>query len=283
MAKQILAAAHLSVDSALFIKRLIGIDSLPPVLALTDNVYYPADQALVDDQTVPILLGAGLIDLAGNVETSLASWMRVLEQPDIEVTLRAMEDDRMRRAVVARRGESHVMALRRNDEVVVQAVWSTSNSLDDVVCSPIWAAMRESAEVLAPTPAEFEPVTMALEQAAQLSAASPPGEMVRVLRAELGVDVKTAKILNEVSTYSGQRCEIAMRENRGIQTVDTKAGVFVADTSYGRVLSAVGRQGSRLWVTFGPGTYPRFRAAMADLVQLTPSKNWFAAQAWASS
>lgn len=278
MARDILAAAHLSVDSALFIKRLMDLDSLPPVLALMNNVYYPQDQALVDDETVPLLVESGLIDLDGNVEPTLASWMRVLERPDIEVTLRGMQEDRMRRAVVARQGETHVMAMRRNDEVLIQAVWSTTKSLDDVVSTPIWSAMRESAEVLAPAPAEFESVTFPLDQVAEISATTTPGDMVRALRGELGVDVPTAKILNEVSAYSGQRCEIVMRENCGIQTVDTKAGVFVADTSYGRVLSAVGRQGSRLWVTFGPGTFARFRAAMTDLVQLTPSRDWFATQ-----
>ena len=280
MARDILAAAHLSVDSALFIKRLMDIDSLSPVLALMNNVYYPEDQARVDDETVPLLVESGLIDLDGTVDPTLASWMRVLERPDMEVTLRGMQDDRMRRAVVARRDETHVMAMRRNDELVVQAVWSTTKSLDDVVSTPIWSAMRESAEVLAPQPAEFEPVTFPLDQIAELSAATTPGDMLRTLRGELGVDVQTAKILNEVSAYSGQRCEIVMRENRGIQTVDTKAGVMVADTSFGRVVSAVGGHGprSRLWVTFGPGTFTRFRAAMADLVQLTPSRDWFAAR-----
>lgn len=273
-----LAAAHLSVDSALFIKRLMGIDSLPMVLALMDNVYYPQDQVAVDDVTVPLLVDAKLIDIDGTVDPTLASWMRVLERPDIEVTLRAMQEDRMRRAVVARQGETHVMALRRDDEMVIQGVWSTTQSLDDVVSTPLWSAMRVSEEVLAPPPAEFETVTRPLEQFAELSASSTPGDMIRELRGELGVDVQTAKILNEVSAYSGQRCEIVMRENRGIHTVETKAGVFVADTSYGRVVSAVGKQGSHLWVTFGPGTYARFRAAMADLVQLTPSRNWFAAQ-----
>lgn len=59
MARDILAAAHLSVDSALFIKRLMDIDSLPPVLALMNNVYYPEDQARVDDETVPLLVNSG--------------------------------------------------------------------------------------------------------------------------------------------------------------------------------------------------------------------------------
>lgn len=279
--QQILAAAHLSVDGALFVKRLMGISVLPPVLALMDNVYYPDDQVLVDDHTVPLLIEAGLINLDGVVEPTLASYMRILARHDMSVTLRGMEEDRMRRAIIARHGDKHVMALRRNDEIVLQQVWSGSNALEDVVTQPLWAAMRLSGDVVAPAPAEFDSVTMSLEQAAALAAA-PPGDMVRQLRGELGVDITTAKILNEVSTYSGQRCEITMSENRGIETVQTKAGVFVADTSYGRVLSAVGRQGSRLWVTFGPGTYVRFRAAMTDLVQLTPSRDWFATAPWAS-
>ncbi len=73
--------------------------------------------------------------------------------------------------------------------------------------------------------------------------------MLRTLRGgELGVDVQTAKILNEVSSYTGQRCEIVMRENRGIQTVDTKAAV-----GGGRhLVRAGGVRGGRTWLTFPP-------------------------------
>ncbi|MEK5756967.1 ESX secretion-associated protein EspG, partial [Acinetobacter variabilis] len=85
----------------------------------------------VDDETVPLLVEAGLIDIDGVVDPTVASWMRGLESPDIGVTLRGMQEDRMRRAVVARQGETHVLALRRNDELTIQAVWSTTNSLDD--------------------------------------------------------------------------------------------------------------------------------------------------------
>lgn len=276
--RQLLAAAHLSVDSALFVKRLMGIDSLPPVLGLLNNVYYPHDQAVVDDITVPLLIDNGLVDINGAVDPTLASWMRVLEMPDIDVTMRAMHDDQMRRAVVARRGSTHVMAMRHDDEVVVQELFSAdSTSFHDVVSFPMWAAMRPSAQRVAPPAADFDTVTLPIDQVQSLSTSAQPGQMVAVLRGELGVDAQTARILNEVSSYSGQRCEITMHENIGLTTVETKAGVFVADTSFGRVVSAVGKQGSRLWVTFGPGDYPRFKAAMTDLVQLTPSRDWFAA------
>jgi hypothetical protein len=201
--------------------------------------------------------------------------MRILERPDIVVELRAMEGPRMRRAVVARRGGEHVFAARRDEEVVLQGLWSQGDSLHDVVSGPLWAAMRPAPQTLAPEPAVMDTVTVSLDQAAQL-AAQPPGDLVRHLRRTLGVDLPTAKILNEVSQYSGQRAEIVMRENRGIESVQTPAGVMVADTSAGRVMSAARGHGSAVSVTFGPGTYQRFKAAMADLVGLTPSRNWFA-------
>lgn len=273
---KVLAAAYLSVDGALFIKRLMGINMLPPALALIGNVYYPQDQAIVDDHTVPVLVEQGLIDAHGNVDPALESWMRVLENPDVDVSLRAMQSQMMRRAVVARRGQQHVLALRRNDEIVIQGLWSQGSGFDEVVSAPLWAALRVSEDTPAPEAAEFDPVTLSLDQVKILATAAP-GEMVRELRHALGVDLRTAKILNEVSKYSGQRAEIVLRQNRGMDAVQTPVGVGVADTIHGRVISAVRQQGSQVWVTFGPGSYARFRAAMADLVRLMPTQNWFAA------
>jgi hypothetical protein len=280
MARELVAAAHLSVDGALFLMRLLNIDSLPPVLALMDNVYFAADQRVVDDITVPILVAHGFIDpQTGRVEPTVEAWLRVLERPDIEVELRAMEDNRMRRAVVARRGAEHVLAVRRDEEVVIQGVWSQGNSLEGAVAAPLWAALRPCAELAAPPPAEFDTITMTLPQA-QALAANPPGDMIRELRRELRVDPATARLLNEVSRYAGQRAEIVMRESRGIEMVQTPAGVLVADTSMGRVISAVRRSGPAVAVTFGPGTFARFKTAMADLAGLTPSRDWFAASTW---
>lgn len=271
-----LAAAHLSVDGVLFLKRLLGIESLPVVLALLDNVYYAADQAVVDDHTVPVLVDNGLLSPDGTVEPSLHKWLRVLERPEVDVSLRAVEGDRMRRVVVARRGDDHVLALRRNDEVVIQGVWSHGQSVDEVMCAPLWAALRVSRDELAPPPADLESVTLPWAEVQEL-ATCPPGQNLRWLR-DHGVNPAAAKILNEMSTYSGQRAELVIHQDQGITTFETPAGVGVADTSAGRVVSAVRRQGSQLYVTFGPGTYARFRAAMTDLVELTPAKNWFAAR-----
>lgn len=272
-----LAAAYLSVDGALFLKRLLGIDSFPAVLALYSNVYYRTDQHRVDDITVPVLVRSGLLDVDGSVEPDLARWLRVLERPDVEASLRAMNGEFMRRVVVARRGSEHVMAVRRGDEVVIQGLWSHGQRAHEVVAAPLWAAMRESEGSQSPPPARMTSVTAPLEEF-QRVAQSPPGEIVRPLR-QLGVDAATARVLNEVSTYSGQRCEIVMYDNHGTEPVVTPAGIAVADTSFGRVITAVRKHGSQLSVTAGPGTYARFRTAVEDLIAMTPSRNWFATTA----
>lgn len=278
MAKtDMLAAAYLSVDGALFIKRLMRIEWMPEVLALLDNVYYAADQAIVDDHTVPQLVEGGLVDIDGTVEPSLAKWMKVLAGPDIIATLRAMNEDRMRRAVVARRGDDHVLALRRNEEVVIQSVWSAGNTLDDVVASPLWNALRVSETELAPEAAELDTITLTLDDVRELSAIDPHDRRVAIWLRDHGVDKVSAKVLAEVATYSGQRAEIAIEQNQGVTTFKSPVGVGVADTSAGRVVSSVRQIGSQYLVTFGPGSYARFKTAIADLVAIAPAKNWFSA------
>lgn len=278
MAKtDMLAAAYLSVDGALFIKRLMRIEWMPEVLALLDNVYYAADQAIVDDHTVPQLVEGGLVDIDGTVEPSLAKWMKVLAGPDIIATLRAMNEDRMRRAVVARRGDDHVLALRRNEEVVIQSVWSAGNTLDDVVASPLWNALRVNETELAPEAAELDTITLTLDDVRELSAIDPHDRRVAIWLRDHGVDKVSAKVLAEVATYSGQRAEIAIEQNQGVTTFKSPVGVGVADTSAGRVVSSVRQMGSQYLVTFGPGSYARFKTAIADLVAIAPAKNWFSA------
>lgn len=270
-----LAAAYLSIDGALFIKRLMRIEWMPEVLALLDNVYYAADQAVVDDHTVPQLVHGGLVDVEGTVEPSLAKWMKVLAGPDVIATLRAMNENRMRRGVVARRGEDNVLALRRNDEVVIQGVWSAGNSLDDVVAAPLWSALRVSETQLAPEAAEMDTITLTLDQVRELSAIDPHGRRVGTWMRDHSIDKASAKVLAEVATYTGQRAEIAIEQNQGVTTFKTPVGVGVADTSAGRVVSGVRKVGSQYLVTFGPGSYARFKTAIADLVAITPTKNWF--------
>ncbi|MFV8141930.1 ESX secretion-associated protein EspG [Mycolicibacterium senegalense] len=273
-----LATADLSVDGALFLKRFLGIEAFPGALALLNNVAYRHDQAVVDDQTVPILVQSGLLNIDGTVEPSLLKWLRVLERPDVHIAVRSLDGGRMRRAVLARRDKEHVLAGRRNEAVNIQGIWSQGQSFDNTVSAPVWSSLRVNKEVLAPPAADMDTVTLTLDEVEQLKQL-PPGKNLPWLR-DHGIDPDSARVLNEVSTYSGQRAEITALQDKGITTFETPVGVVVADTSFGRVVSGVRRHGKRTHITFGPGTYARFRVAMADLIDLTPSKDWFTARPW---
>ena len=274
-----LAAAILNVDGLLFLARLLGLSDFPSVLAVHDNVFFADDQRRVDDITAAELYRHGYIDVDGNVDPELRTWLHVLAAPDIYVGMRAMEGSRMRRAVVARQGQRHVLALRRNDGIAVQAVWAGSGRLDDVVAAPLWAALRPVADQPDPTPAQITPLTLPLERF-EVLAQGQPGQMVRCLT-RAGFDVRSARILNEVSQYGevsghgGQRAEIVLSVNEGIRFRDTPAAVSVADTSFGRVIFAPKKHQKNLVGAYFPGNRAHFRDAIEGLVNLTQKRDWF--------
>lgn len=273
-----LRAVELNVDSILFLQRLLDLHEFPEVLGLMGgNVYYQKDQERVDDVTAETLWKAGFIDLDGNVDPTLKRWLTVLAQADIYVALRAMEEHRMRRALVARMGDVNVLASRRGDAITVQRIWSGSKKLDDVVSAPLWAAILPAQDGPAPDPAKMVTVTMTLEQITNI-AEGKPGQVVRALCRDAGVELRVARILNEVSEYKGQRVEIVACQNRGVEYTSTKAAVMVADTSFGRVIFDPRKHGHEIVGTFGPGTLTRFHSAIANLMKMTPAGDWFSAR-----
>lgn len=281
-----LAAAPLNIDGILFLAKLLGLESFPPVLGLHDNVYFHEDQQKVDDITVQELWEKGYLNLeSGTTDPDLERWLKTLAEPDIYISLRAMEGHRMRRAVVARKGTGqsaeHVLAARRGDGITVQGIWSGASGLEDVVVAPLWAALKPTQDGEDPAPADLKPLTLPLETFTKL-ASGTPGEMVRSL-ARHGYDMRTARILNEASQYGeasghgGQRTEIVITQNMGIKQENTPAAVSVADTSFGRVVFSPHKQQRRIYGTFLPGSKAHFRDAISNLVSLTPERNWFTA------
>lgn len=272
-----LRVANLNVDSILFLQRLLDLHEFPEVLGLMGgNVYYQQDQERVDDVTVKALWEAGFIDLDGNVDPALKRWLTVLAQSDIYVACRGMEEHRMRRAVVARMGDINVLAARRGDALTVQRIWSGSKKLEDTVCAPLWAAILPTQDGPAPEPAKMPSIMMSLDDITKI-AEGKPGQVVRAL-CRKGVELRAARILNEASEYKGQRVEIVACHNRGVEYVATKAAVMVADTSFGRVIFDPRKHGHEIVGTFGPGTLARFHSAIANLVKMTPSGDWFSAR-----
>ncbi len=275
----ILAAAHLNVDSTLYLLRALGIESVPLTLELHANVYYSHEQALVDGVIAPKLVEAKFIDSNGNIDPALARWLRVLERPDITACAISRTGTHVRRVVVARQGRDHVMALRVGDEVVVQSIWSRERSVDNLVAAPLWDALRLSEKNMDPSPAEMKSITW---EYTKDDLRNQSNDIPEEIRKALSTPGPTAKVLKELMTSDGQRCEIMIQQEWNLKSVYAPSAVLLADTKFGRVVLGTRKERSHMITTIGAGTYARFRTAINDLIAMAPSRDWFAMGAVAS-
>ncbi|WP_425302167.1 ESX secretion-associated protein EspG, partial [Nocardia cyriacigeorgica] len=137
-------AIDLNVDAALLLKDLVGIDSYPPVLALLPNIYNLEDRDRVRAVVAEQLAEAGIL-VDDRVHPAVAQWLRCLDRPDVELVVRIVETGAggetpgMLRMSLVRTGESHVLALRNDDYVVIQPVFHEGRQLNTVavVCDGV--------------------------------------------------------------------------------------------------------------------------------------------------
>ncbi len=264
-------AIDLTVDAALVLKDLVGIDGYPPVLALVSNPYGTADRDQVRQVVTKEFTEQGIL-VNGEVVPEVAHWLRGLYRPDTELVARILDtelDDEpagMLRLSLARSGEDHVLAVRCDDHIVIQPVFARPGQIDVV------AAVLSSA--LGPCPAlRFEPVTVAADQFAEVP--SDPAERRRTL-AELGAVPHTATVLSRALNEVVRQAEVVMIEHRDGEDRRPEVCVSVFDTPSGRVVVVprVAMDG-RVWSTYAPGDETEVGRSIRALVELLPGRNWF--------
>lgn len=264
-------AIDLNVDAALYLQHLVGIDSYPPVLALVPNVFDPADRNRVHAVVAETLAEAGIL-VDGVVHPVVANWLRCLHRPDVELVARIVDSDLgseakgMLRFSLVRSGETHVLAVRCDDHVVIQTVFGQSRRLDFVT-----AALSGA---LGSCPAlRFEPITVAADQATELP--SDPVERRRALL-ELGAVPHTATVLARALDEVVRRAEVVVIEHRDGENNQPEVCVSVVDTPSGRivVVPRVAMDG-QVWSTYAPGDDIAVRGSIRTLVDLLPGRDWF--------
>src|SRR5262245_39984504 len=191
-----LVALELNVDAALVLQALVGIDSYPNVLALLPNIYNPQDRARVHTVVRDRLAEAGVVE-GNRVHPRVAHWLECLYRPDIELVARIVDIDvdpdadqrrpgAMLRLSLVRAGETHVLAVRCDDDVVFQELFTDGRPLRTVA-----AAL---ADALGPAePLQFEPITAPAAQVEELG--TEPGEEMERGLIELGADHRSATVL----------------------------------------------------------------------------------------
>ncbi|MDE1673376.1 ESX secretion-associated protein EspG [Nocardia gipuzkoensis] len=264
-------AIDLNVDAALLLKEMVGIDSYPPVLALLPNIYRLEDRDRVHAVVTEELTEAGIID-GDSVHPVVEHWLRCLYRPDVELVARILatgadgEPQGMLRFSLVRSGDTHVLALRCDDEVVIQTMFQDRQNLDNVTAA--LAAALGPAEVL-----RFTPMTTTVEQLREVP--SDPDERRQALL-ELGAQPHTAAVLTRALAEVARRAEILVIEHQDGVSAQTEVSVSVLDTLSGRLIVTPSRaMDGELWSTFAPGDDAAVRSGIGALIDLLPGRSWF--------
>jgi hypothetical protein len=253
------------------LKEMVGIDSYPPVLALLPNIYRLEDRDRVHAVVTEELTEAGIID-GDSVHPVVEHWLRCLYRPDVELVARILatgvdgEPQGMLRFSLVRSGDTHVLALRCDDEVVIQTMFQDRQNLDNVTAA--LAAALGPAEVL-----RFTPMTTTVEQLREVP--SEPDERRQALL-ELGAQPHTAAVLTRAFAEVARRAEILVIEHQDGVSAQTEVSVSVLDTLSGRLIVTPSRaMDGELWSTFAPGDDAALRSGIGALIDLLPGRSWF--------
>ncbi|BCK57271.1 ESX secretion-associated protein EspG [Nocardia wallacei] len=266
-------AIDLNVDAALLLQGMVGIDSYPLVLALVSNVYRIEDQDRVNAVVAGQLAEAGIL-VGGGVHPTVEHWLQCLYRPDTELAVRVLDTGLdgqpagMLRMSLVRSGETHVLAVRNDDHVVIQEVFQEGEQLDTLTAA-LTAALGPC------PPVRFEPMRANSEQIAEVQA--EPVEQRRQALLELGAQPHTAGVLDRVFDEVARRAEVVMIEHHDGRTADPANALTVLDTLSGRVVvtPSVAVDGT-VWATYSPGDDAALQAGIAALVELLPNRSWFA-------
>ncbi|WP_040775748.1 ESX secretion-associated protein EspG [Nocardia pneumoniae] len=262
---------ELNVDAALLLQHLVGIDSYPLVLALLPNIYRIEDRDRVHAVVAAQLTEVGVLQ-DGRVHPVVEHWLQCLYRPDVELAVRIVdtgldgEPKGMLRLSLVRTGETHVLAVRSDDHVVIQSVFQQDNELDTL--SAAVAAALGPAPVL-----RFDPIAATAEQFGEVP--DDQDERRRAL-VELGAEPHTAAVLSRVLDEVVRRAEVVVIEHHDGSSAQPEVCVNVVDTLSGRfiVTPSVAMDG-RKWARYAPGDDAALRSGIGALIDLLPGRSWF--------
>ncbi|WP_280241698.1 ESX secretion-associated protein EspG [Nocardia abscessus] len=264
-------AIDLNVDAALLLKDMVGIDAYPPVLALMPNVYHVEDLRRVRAVVAQELTEVGIID-GDSVHPTIEHWLHCLYRPDMEMLAMVMDIgpdqkfENVLRFSLVRSDDTHVLAVRCDDHVVIQSVFQEGRDLENV--SAALAAALGPAEAL-----RFTPMTATLEQFGEVP--TDPEERRQALL-ELGAQPHTAGVLTRVLDEVVRRAEVLMIEHRDGGSVQNEAFLSVLDTLSGRLIVTPSRaMDGEIWSTYAPGDDAAVRSGIGALIDLLPGRSWF--------
>lgn len=269
-------AVELTVDAAYHLADRLGAGTFPWVLAITAPYRDDAQRRAHDARQSQVLTGLGLLDAERDrVDPAVAEWIRVVCFPDRWLELRFVNGGpagpELLRGVVARRGDTTVVALRN-----AQLITLTAMDVDEPhALVPIVTAGLRGA-----VPARFDGFALPARAGARADERLRAGADLDGVLDYLGVPESARPVVRSV--FGGRRSyvEIVAGGRRDGRRHTSEVGVAVVDTDAGRVLVSPSRAFDGQWVsTFEPGTPFAVALALTNLTATLPGGQWFASPA----
>jgi len=251
---------EVTIDGMLVIADRLHLIEFPAALGIRQNIPQEDLRKIVWDQVERDLTAQGVLNHSGQPHPTVAEMVDALSRPDRTLEGRWWRPDVggvMVRFVVCRKGERHIIAVRRGDLIALQLV------------APHVGLAAMVTTVLGPAaPAAVEPLTGVAAELAQCTTAAQ--------LSNLGVAPATARIYAEIVGNPSSWVEIIATERHsgGTHThTDKAAGVL--DSPLGRLVSLPRRVGGELYGSFLSGTQENLQRTLDALLEFLPARAWF--------
>ncbi|QLL07423.1 ESX secretion-associated protein EspG [Mycobacterium vicinigordonae] len=250
---------EVTIDGMLVIADRLQLVDFPVALGIRPNIPQEDLRDVVWEQVQRDLTGQGVLDHHGMPHPGVATMVDTISRADRTLECRWWRRDKgvMVRFVVCRKGETHVVAARDDDMLVLQLV------------APQVGLAGMLTTVLGPAdPANVEPLTGLASELAECTTAA---QLTRH-----GVTPAQARIYSEIVSNPASWVEIvASQRHSGGTNTTTSAAAGVLDSKHGRLVSLPRRVGGELYGSFLPGTQQNLQRALDSLLELLPAGSWF--------
>ncbi|MGW4529497.1 ESX secretion-associated protein EspG [Nocardia sp. NPDC004340] len=257
----------LTNDGLIALAGHLGVQTLPLVLSVGPRQEAYQDWQEAQEQARADLRARRIVDAHGDVDTDTATTLFTLAQPDRELAMRVHAADGQLRVCVARRADSHAVAIRRGDTLDLNPLWSDGSG--DSLARPLLDALGPC------PPADLAAFSAESADLAERLDTATTSEDYASTVYTLGVPDTDATAYGLALSATHSYAEIVAYAYADGLTDRSPGAVAVYDTAQGRIVAAPGvAPDQQLWSTLTPGSDHRIAQSISALIDSLPGGRW---------
>ncbi|MFD7841544.1 ESX secretion-associated protein EspG [Nocardia sp. NPDC059764] len=257
----------LTNDGLIALAGHLGVQTLPLVLSVGPRQETYEDWQEAQEQARADLRTRRIVDAHGDVDTDTATTLFTFAQPDRELAMRVHTANGQLRVCVARRADSHAVAIRRGDTLDLNPLWSDGSG--DSLARPLLDALGPC------PPADLAAFSAESADLAERLDTATTSEDYASTVYTLGVPDTDATAYGLALSATHSYAEIVAYAYADGVTDRSPGAVAVYDTARGRIVAAPGvAQDQQLWSTLTPGSDHRIAQSISALIDSLPGGRW---------